>query len=100
MAKGSQYTDVYLRENHKRGFGKGLTVNSFLGYRLLRGRAKNWSGRYANTLTSDLERRVRKGEVLRGDSVGKSTAYYPLDAPQKVVLAFGGNPFPEETELT
>lgn len=97
MAKGSQYTESYLRENARRGFGKGVTVGTFLAYNL-RGRAKNYGGRYADALNNDLNRRVKVGEVVGGVSAGNSIAFYPLDTPQTVVRAFGGDPFPVENK--
>lgn len=67
MAKESQYTDDYLATNTARGMGNGLTVGTFLAY-VLRGRAKEYKGRYETALINSLERRqgVVKSKSARG----------------------------------
>lgn len=95
--RGSQYTDAYLNENAKRGFLRGLTVGTFLGYNLS-GRAKAYSGRYATALENDLHRREKSGEVVRERSINNGEAFYRLTIPQLVVSAFGGNPIESESE--
>ena len=53
----SQYIDSYINS--------GLTVNTFLAYRL-QGRAKKWGGRYALALRRSVESRDRRGSISWG----------------------------------
>ncbi|HNC58612.1 MAG TPA: hypothetical protein PLP33_24505 [Leptospiraceae bacterium] len=69
--KESQYTDSYLECNKVRGKGNGLTIGSFLAY-TLRGNAKKWISRYADSL----ERTVKLRGASAGKSAGGSVAYY------------------------
>lgn len=72
----SAYVDEYLRGNARRGYGKGLTVQSFFAYEL-RGKAKSYSGGYVRALERALERRVRSGAAVKGTSHHRAVAYYP-----------------------
>ena len=72
MAKESQYTDAYLKENRRRGRGKGLTIGSFLAYQL-QGKAREYAGKYAAALEASV---IRRGAVV-GKSVQGGVAYYP-----------------------
>ena len=67
----SQFTDEYIQVNTQRGLGKGLTIGSFLAYRL-RGRAKQFSGVYARSL----ERALLRRGCFPYKSAGESTAFY------------------------
>jgi hypothetical protein len=70
----SQYTDSYLAETAN---GHLITPGTYLTYQL-RGRAKQWAGRYHSALVRSLE---RVGAVPV-PSVGRSTAYVrPGQAP-------------------
>lgn len=72
--KESQYTEVYLRGNARRGKGKGITIGTFLSY-TLRGKAKGWISRYAHAL----ERSVINRDAIKGRSKCGSIAYYPKE---------------------
>ena len=67
----SQFTDEYIKENIQRGLGKGITIGSFLSYRL-KGRAKQFSDVYARSL----ERALLRRGCFSYKSAGGSTAYY------------------------
>lgn len=67
----SQYTEAYLAENASRGKGNGITVGTFLAYRL-RGEARKYAGRYRTALENSC---VRRGAVV-GRSVHGGVAYY------------------------
>ena len=75
--KESQYTDAYLKENRRRGHGKGLTIGSFLAYQL-QGRAREYAGKYAAALEASV---IRRGAVV-GQSVHGGVAYYPQEVNQ------------------
>lgn len=75
--RDSQYLDAYLRENGRRGPGDGLTPGSFLAYRL-RGKRKEWAGRYLYSLLSSLYRAEARGECREGISAHGGTAWYPI----------------------
>lgn len=69
--RNSQYLEDYLSLNNALGRGKGLTIGTYLAYEL-RGRAKNYSGRYARALENSLERNgAQKGRSFMG-----KVAYY------------------------
>lgn len=70
----SQYTTAYLRENRRRGWGKGLTPGSFLAY-TLSGRAREYQGKYLTALINSLERRG----AIQGKSVQGGIAYYDAE---------------------
>jgi hypothetical protein len=72
----SQYVEAYLRGNAQRGFGRGLTVSSFLSYNLS-GSARKYSDKYATALFNALYRGQARGEVIKGKSAGGALAYYP-----------------------
>lgn len=65
--KESQYIEQYL--------DSGLTVSSFLNG-VLKGKAKEYSGKYARALQTAIDRRVKAGEVQAGPSKGGKIAYY------------------------
>ena len=67
----SQFTNEYIRENTQRGLGKGITIGSFLAYRL-RGRAKQFSDVYARSL----ERALLRRGCIPYKSAGGSVAFY------------------------
>ena len=75
--KESQYTDAYLRENRRRGRGKGLTIGSFLAY-TLQGKAREYASKYAAALEASV---IRRGAV-EGKSVQGGVAYYPQEVSQ------------------
>ena len=70
----SMYTEQYLDENDRRGYGKGITPGTFLAY-TLKGKAKRYSGRYQRALERDL---ASRDDVVRGHSMHNATAYYWL----------------------
>ena len=70
--RNSQYLHTYLSENESRGIGRGLTVQTFLAYRL-RGKAKRYSASYVRAL----ERSLSRACAIVGKSAGGRTAYYP-----------------------
>lgn len=70
--KNSQYLHTYLSTNEARGIGRGLTVQTFLAYRL-RGKAKRYSDKYVRSL----ERSLSRACAIKGKSAGGRTAYYP-----------------------
>ena len=70
--RNSQYLHAYLSGNEARGVGRGLTVQTFLAYRL-RGKAK----RYADKYVCALERSLSRVHAIKGKSAGGRTAYYP-----------------------
>ena len=70
--KDSQYLNSYLSGNEARGLGKGLTVQTFLAYRL-RGKAKRYADKYVRALQNSLVRAC----AVKGKSAGGRTAYYP-----------------------
>lgn len=74
--RGSHYAEAYLRGNTRRQEEgrKGITISSFLSY-VLKGSAKKWSGRYAQSLKIDLDRRVDAGMAT---NAGGGT-YYETD---------------------
>lgn len=69
--KLSQYTYQYLESNRRRGDGKGLTVGSFIAYNV-RGKARNYAGRYTQALIRSLE----KINAKKGKSIYGGVAYY------------------------
>jgi len=69
----SMYTEQYLNENQSRGgYGKGITPGTFLA-NTLKGRAKQYSGRYQRALERDL---ASRDNVVKGHSMHNATAYY------------------------
>ena len=70
----SMYTEQYLDENERRGYGKGITPGTFLA-NTLKGRAKQYSKRYQHALERDL---ASRDNVVRGHSMHNATAYYWL----------------------
>ena len=74
--RDSQYTMDYLRGNQSRGLGKGLTIGTFLAYRL-EGKAKKYGAGYHRALLNSMLRLVAQGRAEKGISAGKATAYYP-----------------------
>ena len=68
----SMYLDSYLRENESRGWGKGLTPATYLGYHL-HGKAKTYSAGYSRALLNALH----VSGAVKGPSAGGGTAYYP-----------------------
>jgi len=73
----SMYVDEYLEDNNRLGLGRGRTVGTFLSY-VLRGTAREYSGKYQRALENALERRVRDGRAFVGASAMGRTAYYSL----------------------
>lgn len=76
MMRESQYIDAYLWTNAERGYGYGLTPETFLRYRL-RGRARFYGAGYTRALVRAIERRHAAGSIIAGPSVNGRTAYYP-----------------------
>jgi hypothetical protein len=76
--RNSQYLTKYLAENASRGTGKGLTINSFLAYRL-GGKAKKYSLGYVTALRNSVNREIAAGRAVAGKSFGGSVAYYPVN---------------------
>ena len=70
----SMYTEQYLDENDRRGYGKGITPGTFLN-NILKGKAKQFKGRYQRALERDL---ASRNNVARGHSMHNATAYYWL----------------------
>lgn len=72
----SMYLEPYLNGNAARGWGKGLTIGSFIAYEL-RGTAKQYIGRYARALENACVRAENDGRVVGGPSAGRGWAWYP-----------------------
>ena len=70
----SMYTEQYLDENDRRGYGKGITPGTFLN-NILKGKAKQFKGHYQRALERDL---ASRDNVARGHSMHNATAYYWL----------------------
>lgn len=68
----SQYVDDYLNENARRGTGQGLTIGSYLAYKLS-GKAREYAGKYAAALLAAVLRR----NAIEGRSKNGGVAYYP-----------------------
>jgi hypothetical protein len=91
----SQYLNDYLRGNAERGPGNGLTVNTYLAY-TLRGKAKQYSGRYADALLNSL----RRSDAVCSSSKCHGQAWYPREMveqkaaadPTCVLCEFGAEP--------
>jgi hypothetical protein len=73
----SQYVDDYLDTTARAGPLNGIAVSSYLN-RVLRGRAKRYTGSYSNALHRALSRRVADGEVIRLPSMDGGTAYHRI----------------------
>jgi hypothetical protein len=73
----SQYVDDYLDTTARAGPLNGIAVSSYLN-RVLRGRAKRYTGSYSNALHRALYRRVADGEVIRLPSMDGGTAYHRI----------------------
>lgn len=75
-ARGSMYTDEYLDYTTD---SRVVTPGSYLS-RVLRGRAREYAGRYLDVLTRDLETRVQAGEAVCVASVGGQWGYIRCSA--------------------
>jgi hypothetical protein len=76
--RNSQYLKHYLDSNASRGDGKGLTIQSYLQYRL-GGKAKKYSLGYVIALQNSVDREVYAGRAEVGKSFGGRLAYYPVN---------------------
>jgi hypothetical protein len=75
MTKRSQYLEAYLKAASLHRWAPG----TFLAY-TLKGRAKDWMGRYQRALENALEAEIKAGRVVKVRSVLGSVAYIPVEA--------------------
>jgi hypothetical protein len=80
MPRESQYSADYLTTNATKGPGKGITTGTYIAY-VVRGRARNYSGRYVRALDNSMGRAEAEGRAVRGTSAGGCVCWYP--APSK-----------------